>query len=398
MIINRKTFIRTSSLAAASFLFPNFLSALTLPEAIEMNGKTLIILQLSGGNDGLNTIIPVKNDIYYSSRNQISIKEDQALLLTDEAAINPNLRYFKELYDNGELAVMNNVGYPEPNKSHFRSMDIWQSASDSNQFVNTGWLGRYLDEACHDCANPTQAIEVDDLLSLAMKGENKKAIALKDPKKLYDNSQESLYRQLSADHQDHDHDLASYLYNKLGNTVNNSEYIFKESKAKPTDKTYPSTQIGKDFKTIASLIKSDINTQVYYLSVGSFDTHTNQNQKQNQLFKTIDEAVEVFVKDMKDNGKFNDVMIMTFSEFGRRVAQNASNGTDHGTANQMFFISGGLKKKGLLNQLPDLSNLNDGDLIHTEDFRKVYATVLKRWLNTNDHKILGKDNGYYDFI
>ncbi len=400
MIINRKTFIRTSSLAAASFLFPNFLSALTLPEAIEMNGKTLIILQLSGGNDGLNTIIPVKNDIYYSSRNQISIKEDQALLLTDEAAINPNLRYFKELYDNGELAVMNNVGYPEPNKSHFRSMDIWQSASDSNQFVNTGWLGRYLDEACHDCANPTQAIEVDDLLSLAMKGENKKAIALKDPKKLYDNSQESLYRQLSADHHDHDHDhdLASYLYNTLGNTVNNSEYIFKESKAKPTDKTYPSTQIGKDFKTIASLIKSDINTQVYYLSVGSFDTHTNQNQKQNQLFKTIDEAVEVFVKDMKDNGKFNDVMIMTFSEFGRRVAQNASNGTDHGTANQMFFISGGLKKKGLLNQLPDLSNLNDGDLIHTEDFRKVYATVLKRWLNTNDHKILGKDNGYYDFI
>jgi uncharacterized protein (DUF1501 family) len=398
MIINRKTFIRTSSLAAASFLFPNFLSALTLPEAIEMNGKTLIILQLSGGNDGLNTIIPVKNDIYYSSRNQISIKEDQALLLTDEAAINPNLRYFKELYDNGELAVMNNVGYPEPNKSHFRSMDIWQSASDSNQFVNTGWLGRYLDEACHDCANPTQAIEVDDLLSLAMKGENKKAIALKDPKKLYDNSQESLYRQLSADHHDHDHDLASYLYTTLGNTVNNSEYIFKESKAKPTDKTYPSTQIGKDFKTIASLIKSDINTQVYYLSVGSFDTHTNQNQKQNQLFKTIDEAVEVFVKDMKDNGKFNDVMIMTFSEFGRRVAQNASNGTDHGTANQMFFISGGLKKKGLLNQLPDLSNLNDGDLLHTEDFRKVYATVLKRWLNTNDHKILGKDNGYYDFI
>ena len=398
MIINRKTFIKTSSFAAASFLFPNFLSALTLPEAIEMNGKTLIILQLSGGNDGLNTIIPVKNDIYYSSRNQISIKEDNALLLTDEAAINPSLRYFKELYDNGELAVMNNVGYPEPNKSHFRSMDIWQSASDSNQFINSGWLGRYLDEACHDCANPTQAIEVDDLLSLAMKGENNKAIALKDPKKLFDNSQESLYKKLAADHQDHDHDLASYLYSTLGNTVNNSEYIFKESKAKPTDKVYPGTQIGKDFKTIASLIKSDINTQVYYLSVGSFDTHTNQNQRQNQLFKTIDEAVEVFVKDMKENGKFNDVMVMTFSEFGRRVAQNASNGTDHGTANQMFFISGGLKKKGLLNALPDLTKLNDGDLIYTEDFRKVYATVLKRWLNTNDQKILGKDNGYYDFI
>ncbi|WP_379969211.1 DUF1501 domain-containing protein [Epilithonimonas sp. UC225_85] len=184
MIINRKTFLQTSSLAVASFLFPNFLKALTLPEAIAMNGKTLIILQLSGGNDGLNTIIPVRNDIYYKSRNQISIKENDALLLTDEAGINPNLKFFKELYDNGELAVMNNVGYPEPNKSHFRSMDIWQSASDSNQFVNTGWLGRYLDEACHDCTNPTQAIEVDDLLSLAMKGEKNKAIAFKDPEKI----------------------------------------------------------------------------------------------------------------------------------------------------------------------------------------------------------------------
>ncbi|WP_312419295.1 DUF1501 domain-containing protein [Epilithonimonas sp.] len=398
MIINRKTFLKTSSLAAASFLFPNFLQALTLPEAIAMNGKTLIILQLSGGNDGLNTIIPVKNDIYYKSRNQISIKEENSLLLTDEAGINPNLKFFKELYDNGELAVMNNVGYPDPNKSHFRSMDIWQTASDSNEFKNSGWLGRYLDEACHDCQNPTQAIEVDDLLSLAMKGETKNAIAFKDPKKLFDNSQEMLYKKLNANNHDHEHELASYLYNTLGNAINNSEYIFSESKAKPTDKVYPSTQIGKDFKTIASLIKSDINTQVYYLSVGSFDTHSNQNQKQNQLFKNISDAVEIFTKDMKDNGKFNDIMIMTFSEFGRRVAQNASNGTDHGTANQMFFISGGLKKKGLLTPLPDLTNLKDGDLIYTEDFRKVYATVLKRWLNTNDQKILGKDNGYYDFI
>ena len=398
MIINRKTFLKTSSLAVASFLFPNFLSALTLPDALSKNGKTLIILQLSGGNDGLNTIIPVKNDIYYKVRNQISIKENDALLLTDEAGINPNLKFFKTLYDNGELAVMNNVGYPDPNKSHFRSMDIWQSASDSNQFVNTGWLGRYLDEACHNCQNPTQAIEVDDLLSLAMKGENNKAIAFRDPKKLYDNSQENFYKKLVADHHDHEHDLASYLYNTLGNAISNSGYIFEESKTKSSEKIYPTTQIGKDFKTIASLIKSDINTQVYYLSVGSFDTHTNQNQRQNQLFRNIDEAVEAFVKDMKTSGKFEDVLIMTFSEFGRRVAQNASNGTDHGTANQMFFVGGGLKKKGLLNALPNLEKLNYGDLVYTEDFRKVYATVLKKWLNSDDRKILGKESGYYDFI
>ena len=143
---------------------------------------------------------------------------------------------------------------------------------------------------------------------------------------------------------------------------------------------------------------SDINTRVYYLSIGSFDTHVNQNDRQSKLFEEINGAVESFVKDMKSNGKFNDVLLMTFSEFGRRVAQNASGGTDHGTANQMFFISGGLKKKGILNALPDLQNLNDGDLIYTEDFRKVYATVLKNWLKADENKILGWKNGVYDFV
>ena len=143
---------------------------------------------------------------------------------------------------------------------------------------------------------------------------------------------------------------------------------------------------------------SDINTRVYYLSIGSFDTHVNQNDRQSKLFEEINGAVESFVKDMKANGKFNDVLLMTFSEFGRRVAQNASGGTDHGTANQMFFISGGLKKKGILNALPDLHNLNDGDLIYTEDFRKVYATVLKNWLGADENKILGWKNGVYDFV
>lgn len=143
---------------------------------------------------------------------------------------------------------------------------------------------------------------------------------------------------------------------------------------------------------------SDINTRVYYLSIGSFDTHVNQNDRQSKLFEEINGAVESFVKDMKANGKFNDVLLMTFSEFGRRVAQNASGGTDHGTANQIFFISGGLKKKGIINALPDLQNLNDGDLIYTEDFRKVYATVLKNWLKADENKILGWKNGVYDFI
>lgn len=395
MVVKRRSFIKTAGLATASLMFPNFLKALTSP-GVGQNGKILVVLQLSGGNDGLNTIIPVQNDIYYSTRPKISISRKEALHLTDEAGINPNLSFFKELYDNGELAVLNNVGYPEPNKSHFRSMDIWQSASQSNQYLNTGWLGRYLDETCSECETQPHAVEINDLLSLAMKGEESMALAFKNYQKLHKSVQKEYFKQLTT--ADHEHHLTSYMYKTLRNTLQSSEHIFAESQSKFTRKTYPDTEIGKDFRTTASLILSNVSTNVFYLSVGSFDTHTKQNQKQNSLFRNINEAVEIFVKDMKENGKFQDILIMTFSEFGRRVAQNASLGTDHGTANQMFFIGGGLKEKGILNPLPDLTNLDDGDLIYTEDFRKVYATILKNWLNSDDRKILGRQNGYFDFI
>lgn len=395
MLIKRREFLKVGSLAATSLMFPQFLKALEFPETISGNEKILVVLQLSGGNDGLNTIIPTKNDIYYRERQGISVKN--ALNFTDEAGINPNLSFFKELYDNGELSVLNNVGYPNPDKSHFRSMDIWHSASKSDEFLETGWLGRYLDEACYNCTHPTQALEIDDMLSIALKGENKKAVAFKDPKRLYQTSNENFYKNLYENHH-HDHETVEYLYQTLGETISNANYIYEKSKANISSATYPNTNLGKDLKKVSGLILSDINTRVYYLSIGSFDTHVNQNNRQSQLFTEINDAVKAFVQDLKQNGKFNDVLLMTFSEFGRRVAQNASGGTDHGTANQMFFISGGLKKKGILNALPDLQNLNEGDLIYTEDFRKVYATVLKNWLKADENKILGWKNGIYDFL
>ena len=397
MLIKRREFLKISSLATASLMLPNFLRAMAYDNALSANrgNKVLVVLQLSGGNDGLNTIIPMRNDIYFKERQTIAVKN--ALPLSDEAGINPALPFFKDLYDAGEMAVLNNVGYPNANKSHFRSMDIWQSASRSEEFLETGWVGRYLDEACYNCAHPTQALEVDDMLSLAMKGKAKKAFAFKDPKKMYETSKEAYFKTL-YDHHDHGSETVDYLYQTLGATINNAGYILDKSKAKESSEAYPNSALGKDFKTVASLIKSDINTKVYYLQVGSFDTHINQNQRQEKLFGQINEAVKAFVADLKKNGLFEDVLLLTFSEFGRRVSQNASNGTDHGTANQMFFLSGGLRKKGILNALPDLQNLQEGDLVYTEDFRKVYATVLKNWLGADSTKILGWKNGVYDFV
>jgi uncharacterized protein (DUF1501 family) len=397
MIFKRKEFLQIGSLATASMMMPKFLKAFEKTTLVPAGNKVMVVLQFSGGNDGLNTVIPVRNDIYYRSRPHLGIQKDKALQLTDEAGINPALTFLKELFDEGSLGIINNVGYPNPDRSHFRSMDIWQTASDSNQYSTTGWLGRYLDNQCTGCDRPTQALEIDDVLSLALKGNDLKGLALKDPKKLYNSSNERYFKEINATHE-HGEAAADYLYKTLSETLSSADYIYQQSRRHPSSQSYPATELGRNLKTISSLIMSDINTKVYYVSLGSFDTHVNQENQQKRLFTELNDAVTAFVKDLKSNNRFGDVTIMTFSEFGRRVAQNASGGTDHGTANNMFFISGGLKKKGLLNAMPDLSDLNEGDLKHTIDFKSVYATLLHNWLNADDEKILGKKYGIMDFV
>ena len=399
MIIKRKEFIQLGSLATASLLMPEFLKAFEKGALVPPGNKVTVIIQLSGGNDGLNTVIPYRNDLYYSNRPKLGIQRTSSLVLTDEAGLHPSLTAFKELYDEGSMGIFNNVGYPNPDKSHFRSMDIWQTASNSIEYWNTGWVGRYLDAQCRGCDKPTQALEIDDVLSLALKGENIKGLALEDPRRLYNTSQEKYFKELLAQYQKTEHEQpVDYLYKTMAETISSADYIFKQSKQRPSSETYPNTDLGKGLKTIASLIFSEINTKVYYISLGSFDTHINQEAQQKRLFTELNEAVKAFVKDLKLNNRFNDVSLFTFSEFGRRVAQNASGGTDHGKANNMFFIGGGLKKKGLYNPLPDLTNLDDGDLKYQLDFRQVYTTVLNNWLGADANQILKQSMNTLDFI
>ncbi len=397
MVIKRKEFIQLGSLATASMMLPQFLKAFEKPMMVPQGNKVVVVIQFSGGNDGLNTVIPVTNDIYYKERPKLGIGKDKAVILTDEVGLNPSLESFKGLYDEGSLAILNSVGYPNPDRSHFRSMDIWQSASDSNDYVSTGWLGRYLDAQCKGCDKPTQALEIDDVLSLALKGNEHSGLAFKDPRRLYSSSNEKFYKEINSSHHATE-ETVDYLYKTMGNTLSSADYIFQQSKLHPSSATYPDTDLGKNLKTISTLIQSDINTKVYYVSLGSFDTHVNQEAQQKKLFTELNDAVKAFTNDLKKNNRFQDVLMMTFSEFGRRVSQNGSNGTDHGTANNMFFISGGLKEKGMLNALPDLTDLNDGDLKHKVDFKNVYATVLNKWLVTDDKAILGKQYDYLKFI
>lgn len=399
MLIKRKEFIQVGSLATASLMLPKFLKAFEAKNMVPAGNKVVVILQLSGGNDGLNTVIPLRNDIYYKARPRLGIERTKALSLTDEVGLHPALTGFKELYDDGSLGIMNGVGYPNPDRSHFRSMDIWQTGSPATEYMTTGWVGRYLDAQCKGCDKPTQAIEIDDVLSLAMKGEHVKGIAVKDPRRLYGTANEKFFRDVLKNHRDDGGEApVDYLYKTMAETLSSADYIFKQSRLHPSSAEYPKSDLANSLKTIASLIYSDINTKVYYVSLGSFDTHVNQDAQQQRLFTEMNDAVKAFVKDLKDNNRFNDVMLFTFSEFGRRVEQNASGGTDHGTANNMFMISGGMKQKGLINPFPDLSDLQEGDLKYKVDFKNVYATVLNKWLGANDENILGKKYDYLSFI
>jgi len=398
MLIKRRRFLQAGSLATASFLLPKFLKAFERPGYIPPGNRVAVVLQMSGGNDGLNTVIPVRNDIYYQLRPHLGIEKANAALITDEAGLHPSLIGLKGLYDDGSLGILSSVGYPNPDRSHFRSMDIWQTASDSKDVLQTGWLGRYLDAQCSGCDKPTQVLEIDDVVSLALKGAQIKGMALKDPRRLYNTSHEKYFRDLVDGHMTGSEQPVDYLYKTMAETLSGADYIFGQSKLRPSSASYPNTDLGRNMHTIASLIFSDINTRVYYLSLGSFDTHVNQAAQQQRLFTELNDALVAFVADLKANHRFEDTLLLSFSEFGRRVAQNASGGTDHGTANTMFLVSGGLRQKGLINALPDLTNLSEGDLKYRVDFKDVYATVLNKWLGADDKNILARQSAYLDFI
>jgi len=392
--MKRREFItRSAFTAAGSLLVPQFLKAFEKNALGQnsLNAKKLVVVQLSGGNDGLNTVVPFGNDIYYRERPSIAIAADKVLKINDEIGFNPALEKLKDLYDDGLVTVINNVGYPNPDRSHFRSMDIWQTGSSSDQYLSSGWVGRYLDAHCAGKAGAAHAaLEIDDTLSLALKGQKISGLALQNPEKIYQQTQSEWVRQMTQNQPASDHENVAYLYKTLAETASSADYIYGKSKVYQSRLLYPSTELGKSLKTIAELITSGASTRVYYVSLSGFDTHIRQNDQQDRLLRQYAEAMHVFVNDLKANGQLDDTLVMTFSEFGRRVKQNASNGTDHGTANNLFLIGGPHRTKPIFNESSDLVNLENGDLKFQVDFRQIYATLLDNWLKTSSEAVLGQ--------
>ena len=399
--MERRDFLKQSVFASAgAMLVPAFLKPFESMAKSNLNGyKNLVVVQFSGGNDGLNTVIPFGNDVYYQLRKTIAIPQSDVVKLNDIQGLNPALSALREIYDQGWMTIINNVGYPNPDRSHFRSMDIWQTASDSNQFLSTGWIGRYLDSNCQSCQHPYTAIEVDDTLSLAMKGNTKKGIALRDPNQLFRNTNTPFFKKMISQDKEHlDEDNLGYLYKTVIETSSSANYIQDTSKTYNSNFVYPNTGFANQLKTVAKFIMSGLDTRVYYISLSGFDTHVNQLDQQKRLFTQYAEGINAFLKDLKKNDRLDDTLVITFSEFGRRVAQNASNGTDHGTANNMFVYGGKLKKQGIYNDAPNLNDLDAGDLKYKVDFREVYATVLDKWLGVGNGQVLPQKFSAMDFV
>lgn len=396
--MKRRDFIQQSSLATSLLMVPNFIKAFEGSILNERSFKKLVIVQLSGGNDGLNTIVPYTNDVYYKSRPKIAIKASEVRRINNTLGFHPGLLPMQRLYDKGYLSIINNVGYPNPSRSHFRATDIWHTASDSNDYLTSGWIGRFIEQ---NGKKPFSAIEIDDSLSLMLKGREINGIATKNPKLLHNNMNTPYFNKVLKQQTDRhlsEHNLG-YLYKTMIETKSSAKYIYETSKTARAKIEYPQNPFGKQLKTTAEFINSGLETKVYYVSMGGFDTHANQINSQARLLDVYSKAMEVFVKDIDEQGNLEDTLILTFSEFGRRVEQNAANGTDHGAANNVFVIGKNLKKPGLYNEAPNLDDLDTNkDLKYSIDFRSVYATILSKWLKVDTKEILNYKGEILDFI
>jgi uncharacterized protein (DUF1501 family) len=368
------------------------------------SGKILVLVQLAGGNDGLNTVIPYNNGTYYQVRPQLAIKQPQVLPLNGQIGLHPSMQQMQKLYQQHKVAVLLGLGYPHPNRSHFRSIEIWQTANPE-KIIDTGWLGRYLDLAVTGKQKPGNslfpAVNVDPILPKTLSAQ--KVVV----PSVYDLNQ---FRFSTDSHYQQDHKCQVDAFNKLYadfdadseemamvknvgmDTLKASDYLFAAVKNYKGTVNYPDSGFARSLKFISQMICAGVSARVYNVSLGSFDTHSGQANGQGRLLQQLSDGVAAFQQDLEAHHVDKDVLVMTFSEFGRRVAQNNGNGTDHGTAAPQFII-GSSVRGGIYGDYPSLTDLDAGDLKFRVDFRNVYATILDRWMGADSRQILG---AHYD--
>lgn len=391
---SRREFLKHSlggtALLAGGLSIPGFLARTAKAAQAENGRRVLVVVQLTGGNDGLNTVVPFRDDVYARLRPTLRIAASQALHLTDDLGFHPEMRGLKQLFDAGQVSVVNNVGYPNPDRSHFRSMDIWHTARlQPEKDDRDGWLGRIVDREQGLSDAPT-ALHLDSTsLPLALRTQRTPVPSIEslDAFRLPDEA-DALATTISAGRKAASDDLL-YVQRVAIASCKNARRIESVVDSDHSSATYPSFGLAQRLRQIAQLIGADFGARIYYTSINGFDTHARQALAHGPLLRELSESIAAFQKDLTERGVADQVLTMTFSEFGRRAAENGSQGTDHGAAAPMLMIGAGCNA-GVVGGAPQLDALVEGDVAHQIDFRGVYASLLEDWLRLDSKPILGE--------
>jgi uncharacterized protein (DUF1501 family) len=371
--------------ASANSPFARALATPALPDAPASDDRVLVVVNLQGGNDGLNTVVPYASPAYYRYRPTLGIAAGDVLRIDAAVGLNPALAPLKAMYDQGLVAVVQGAGYPNPDHSHFRSTEIWQTAVPET-YAATGWLGRYLDSADIDEKNLFNAVALAPVLPEVLIAQRVDVPAI-DSLRGYglasdrNRSERSAFAGLTAD------TSLPFTSPFLATVAEIEDHAERGAQELPklvggytTTASYPATPLGRSLALAAQIIGSRLGTRVLYVEHGSFDTHVSQQPTQDRLLRELADGLSAFYTDLAAHGNDKRTLTMTFSEFGRRVAENANRGTDHGEAAPMFLVGGGVRG-GLYGTHPSLDRLDRGDAMYTVDFRSVYATVIEKWFS-----------------
>jgi len=407
---SRRVFIsRSLGVAVLGGTLPSFLARAADAQALPALGSTidpdnvLVVVQMGGGNDGLNTVVPYSDDAYHRVRPTIGIADKSVLTIDERIGLNPAMAPLLELYKEGHLAIVQGVGYPNPNRSHFEATQIWETASPDRP-VSTGWLGRYLDRVVPAQTAPSDAglflaVSLGDTVPTALIAQHVDVPAIGALNTFgYNSGKDAASKTTAGVLYDGAKAGQSPYLDLIETTSRNAMHGGDVLKAKiasyKTTVAYPNDPFSQQLKLAAQIIGSRVGTRVIFVSIGSFDTHAGQRAQQDRLLGYLSSGLLAFYNDLAAHDLAGNVLAMTFSEFGRRVAQNASNGTDHGTA-MPLFVAGGKVKGGVYGSHPSLTDLDHGDLKFATDFRAVYATVLEKWMGRTANQILA---GTYETV
>jgi uncharacterized protein (DUF1501 family) len=367
----------------------------------EKDKSILVLVQLAGGNDGLNTLVPYEDSNYYNLRPKIAIKKKDVIALNSTHGLHPSMTKMNDLYLGGKLGIVQNVGYPNPNRSHFRSTEIWETAMDSDRTSSTGWIGRFLDNACSGMPSDNH-----DPVAIHMTGNTPQSFGGKKPHSTFgfvnrinrrDNDDTRKLLESSYSEAMNGDDNGTFLKQTLMNTLVTERKVQQKLDAYKPYYKYPNSNLASSLRNVAALIQAGLPTRVYFVSIGGFDTHSNQLLNHGNLLQQLSEALFAFQKDLEGHKLDNQVTTMTFSEFGRRPNENDSAGTDHGTAAPLFVLGSNIKG-GIYGNAPSLKLQKNQDVEFSTDFRQVYSTLLDKWMNCRPEPVLFKKYNNLDII